>query len=137
MSLIVSQSAETSSRSQSNFEIPSEGLHSARIRRCKDLGQVESKFGMQHRVRFIFEVLDEADSQGNPKLAFASFNLSLNPKSLLYKFLRQLLGEEPPASIDLESLAGTECGIVVEHNQTATGTYANISAVVRKREGER
>lgn len=130
MSIVVTNPENHSTRS--TLEIPSEGLHAARLLKVKDLGQIESRFGLQHRVRFIFEVLDESDSNGKNKLAFSSYNLSLNHKSLLFKAVKSLLGEEPPATLDLEMLVGIECQVLIEHNQANGITYANIVGIIRQ-----
>lgn len=129
MTLIVSS---TNRSSKQSFEIPTEGPHTAVLSKVKDLGEVETKFGPKHRVRFIWQIEDERDERGNPKLAFQAFNVSFDAKSLLYKAVRQILGSAPPSTFDLESLVGTEATIVVEHNAGSDGTeYANISAVIR------
>jgi hypothetical protein len=130
MSLIVSNSP--SQNNSGKIELPSEGPHPATLVKVKDLGDVETKFGPKHRVRFIWQVEDERDARGNPKMAFQAFNVSFDAKSFLYKAVRQILGAAPPSTFDLESLVGTEATIVVEHNVGNDGiTYANISAVIR------
>lgn len=129
MSLIVSATNQNSHRS---FEVASEGPHPAVLHKVKDLGVQETRFGPKHRVRFVWRLVDEVNAKGNPKFAFQSFNLSFNPKSELYKAVKQILGQAPPSELDLESLTGTEATIVVEHNTGNDGTYANITAVIRR-----
>jgi hypothetical protein len=127
--LIVSSTHRSSHQS---FEIPTEGPHPAVLHKVKDLGIQETRFGPKHRVRFMWKIMDETNANGNPKFAFQAFNVSFDPKSQLYKFVRQILGQAPPSEFDLELLIGTEATIVVEHNTGSDGTvYANISAVVR------
>lgn len=122
-----------SSNRKQSFDLPSEGPHPANLVKVKDLGEVETKFEPKHRVRLIWKLKDEVNANRNPLFATQSFNLSFDPKSQLYKAVKQILGCAPPPEFDLETLVGTEALVVIEHNVGADGeTYANIAAVVRQ-----
>lgn len=134
MPLIVGNSQSRSSNKQ--YEVPSEGPHPAELVRIKDCGIVQSRFGEQHRIRWVWQLEDETDSEGKPKVAFQNFNLSFDEKSHLYKAVRQLLGYAPPKPFDLESLIGTRATVVIEHGTGREGqTFANVTTVIRHRDG--
>lgn len=120
-----------------HYEVPSEGPHPAELVRIKDVGMVETRFGSVHRLRWVWQLEDELDSSGKPKVAFQNFNKpkDFGEKSHLFKAVRQLLGYAPPKPFDLESLLGTKATICIEHGTNKEGVvFANVSTVIRQPE---
>ena len=104
----------------------SEGIHPGRMVKSNDLGIVEYKGERKPRGNFDWIVLDESDELGAPIHVFESFNLTIENKSRLLKILTEILGKPPDEEIDLEDLEGTECDLLIRHNERDGKVYANI-----------
>jgi hypothetical protein len=59
----------------------------------------------------------------------------LHPMGRLAPRLKSITGELPDqdADYDLTALEGTQAQLIIEHNATEDGTYANIAAIVRQK----
>jgi hypothetical protein len=113
------------------FELPDEGVHNVVISEVVDLGLVETKFGTKDRVRIVFEVTDQNDSEGNPLKLFVSANKVLSPKSTLGILLNDL-GVVVSGDFDLEDLVGIKAIGVVKHTVGENKkTYANIVSYLK------
>lgn len=115
------------------FELPDEGVHDVVVAEVVDLGLTETSFGTKDRVRIVFEVEDQNDSEGNPLKVFFTATKSLHKKSALRKALEQLqvpVGTE----FDVENIVGLKTQAIVEHNEASNGkTYANIVSFLKKK----
>lgn len=93
----------------------------------------QSKFGEREVFRIVFETDAEAREDGTRQCVWSrGFTPSLNEKANLRKFLRQWLGRDltaaEEAEFDMEDLIGKGGQVVITHDETDTGTYANIVA---------
>jgi hypothetical protein len=103
--------------------------------------QVIDEFGVEQRkfqseetelvdqARFVFA----ARTQDGRTVYAASrpMRISGHPKSLLYKFLTQLMGRTPSYGWDYAELQGTGCVIAVEHKPSRNGSrsYVTVTSV--------
>jgi len=120
-----------------DFEIPKEGTVQATLAEVRDLGLVDTVYNgvakKTHKVMFRWQ-LAELDSEKQPKRVYERFTLSLHEKSGLYKRIKGLFGKEPPQSLDLEKLVGTNTNLVIVHNENKKDPakpYANIAATLK------
>ena len=130
MALIVREG----SQSNRKFPLPPEGAHAATIESVRDLGVVATTYGDKRRVRFTW-VLDLTAPDGSPLKAFQSFNLSFDQKSALRKNVKTIIGHDPGTEFDLESLMGRRATLVLGIDETSSGTYANVRAILPLRVG--
>lgn len=120
-----------------NFELPKEGTVQAVLAEVRDLGLVDTTFNGKtkktHKVLFRWQ-LAELDSEGQPKRAYERFTLSLHEKAALRKRVAQMFGKEPPTTLDLEKIVGTNVNLVIVHApnaKDASKPWVNIAAVLR------
>jgi hypothetical protein len=122
-----------------DFKIASEGTVQAVLNTVKDLGLIDTVFNgvakKVHKVQFIWQ-LAELDDEKKPILIFERFTLSLHEKAQLHKRIKGLFGKQPPSTLDLEKLVGTNTNLVIVHNAGTdkTGqpkTYANVAATLK------
>jgi hypothetical protein len=130
MALVVRENSQPNRK----FELPPEGAHHATLEAVKDVGFVQTSFGEKHRVRFVWR-LDEKAGNGDTLKAFQAFNLSFDSKSHLRKNVKQILGRDPGSEFDLESLVGSRATLVLAHDETSSGTFANVRAILPLRDG--
>jgi hypothetical protein len=126
------------------FELPAEGTVQAVLAEVIDKGiedviwkGVAKKV---HKVSLRWQ-LAELDAEKQPKRVYEKFTLSLDPKAKLYARIKGLFGKEPPASLDLEKIVGTNTNLVIVHNagtdkQGKAKTYANIAATLKLQPGQ-
>jgi hypothetical protein len=117
------------------FEIPDEGPCQAKLAEVRDLGEVQTgAYGSKPKVLFVWET-DALDSKGNSMKVFERFTNTLHPMGRLAPRLKSITGELPDqdADLDLTALEGTQAQLIIEHNVTEDGTYANIAAIVRQK----
>ena len=117
-------------RRKRQFEIPKEGQVFARLQQIKDLGIVDGNFGSKEKIAFVWQTA-ECGIGGEPLEVWQRLTKSLHPKSLLFKAIRQITGEDPGEEFDLQTLVGVEVTLVIEHNEAEDVTYANVAAIVR------
>lgn len=125
--------AET--KTSKSFELPNEGTVQAVLAEVRDLGLLDQVYqGVAkkvHKVLFRWQ-LAELDSEKQPKRVYERFTLSLHEKATLRKRIKGLFGKEPPATIDLEKLVGTNTNLVIVHAEGKEGkNYANIAATLK------
>lgn len=119
-----------------DFELPNEGTVQAVLAEVRDLGLVDQVFQGKakkvHKVLFRWQ-LAELDSEKQPKRVYERFTLSLHEKAGLRKRIKGLFGKEPPESMDIEKLVGTNTNLVIVHaaNNDGSKTYANIAATLK------
>lgn len=118
--------------SGADYEPVSEGVHSAVLADIVDLGVVETSFGPKHKVQFVW-MTDEADEGGRTKYVFKRYTASLHEKASLRKDVKQILGKDIAGnSFDLESLIGTQKGLIIQHSEGTNGkVYANIAGYLK------
>jgi hypothetical protein len=112
-----------------------EGIHPAVCVDVIDLGLVETEFQgerrMVNKVRLYFET-EQHNEEGKNCVISKTFTASLHPKAKLADFLGKWRGKPvlPGESIDLAKLVGSNCTLVISHQQSLTGrTYGSIDAV--------
>jgi len=127
-----------------NFELVTEGQHQAVLNTVKDLGMVDTVFnGVPKKVRKVQLIWQtaELDAEKKPKLIFERMTLSLHEKSQLFKRIRGLFGKNPPVTLDLEKLVGTQTQLVIKHSEGKDKngqprTFANIVATLKLAPGQ-
>lgn len=123
-----------------DFKIASEGVVQAVLNKIVDLGMLDQTFNgvtkKVHKVQLFWQ-LAELDEDGKTPLYLPErFTLSLHEKAGLFKRIKGLFGKNPPATLDLEKLIGTNTNLVIVHNagKDKNGnekTFANISATTK------
>ena len=118
---------------QKTFELPPPGLHRGRLVEIKDVSPAMNPQGEEKdRVRFVWTLLHQLDSSGNPMKVFQTLNLSLHPRSFLSQTIGDITGQEPGEEFDLDSLLGSEADLLIKHNSGSDGrTYANVVSILR------
>ena len=133
--------------SESNFkklELPEVGTHQAVCCGVWDVGLQESTFNnetkVQHKIVIAWELDqlindEESEYHGKPYMISNKYTLSLDDRSNLYKDLTSWRGkpfteDEVKTGVDVSKLYGANCFLNIIHKETATGTYANIAAVM-------
>jgi len=106
-----------------------EGSHDAVFCDVEDLGIVETQYGKKHRVRIVWQLAAKMDD-GRPFTIGRSYGLSLHEKAALFKDLKSYAKKAPPQNLDLETLIGKPCQILVTHTERDGSTYANVQAVL-------
>lgn len=115
-----------------NYKPHPEGIHPAVLVDVIDLGMVATPYGDKPKIRFVFESEEKTDDGKMNCTVSRSFTASLNPKANLAKFLGQWRGKPLTIgeSIELESLVGKCCTLVINHQTNDEGkTFANITAI--------
>ena len=67
---------------------------------------------------------------GRPFTIGRRYGLSLHEKAALFKDLKSYAKKAPPQNLDLETLIGKPCTILVVHVERDGSTYANVQAVL-------
>jgi hypothetical protein len=116
------------------FEVPSEGLHHARLGKIKDLDPAPNPQGGEpkERCRFIWEIQDQVNSSGEALKVYQTFNLTLHPRGFLYQAIAAITGTEPGMQFDLDSLLNVEVDLVLRHNKGSDQrTYCNVASILK------
>lgn len=117
---------------QKEYELMDEGLHNVVISRIEDLGKVDTQHGVKEMARIFFKALDQKAKDGGDVESFMRVNCVLGAKSTLRKAILQPLGLTPGKEFDLNSLVGTKCQVLIQHNTIEDGrTFANIASVLK------
>lgn len=95
-----------------------------------DLGIQDTQYGKKHQIRLVWQ-LSEKMEDGRPFTIGRRYGLSLNEKSSLFKDVKSWFGKAPPQELDVEKLIGSNCQLVVQHNERDGSTYANVIAVLK------
>ena len=106
-----------------------EGSHDAVFCDVEDLGVVETQYGKKHQVRIVWQLAAKMDD-GRPFTIGRRYGLSLHEKAALFKDLKSYAKKAPPQNLDLETLIGKPCQILVTHTERDGSTYANVQAVL-------
>lgn len=109
-----------------------EGIHDAVCVDVVELYGVETKFGTKDMLRLVWEIGEKMED-GRPFLAFARYTASINEKSNFYKALKGWFGRGPKGEFDTEALIGRQCTLVIQHNESNGDTFANVTAIMKKR----
>lgn len=124
-----------------DFEIHPEGRFAARCIRVIGLGTQTSQYLGQEtvakKVMLAFEtseLMTEGQYKGQPFIITARYTASIHEKSNLGKLLKKWRGrdftDEERKKFDIDTLAGLNCYIEVEHNANGEGkTFANIDQI--------
>jgi len=106
-----------------------EGSHDAVFCDVEDLGIIETQYGKKHQVRIVWQ-LGLKMEDGRPYTIGRRYGLSLHEKAALFKDLKSYAKKAPPQNLDLETLIGKPCQILVTHTERDGSTYANVQAVL-------
>lgn len=128
-------------KSSGNFEPAPQGPATAVCIDVVNLGTVESRFGAKPKVVLVWSLdkrMKSSDRKqlGKPYLVQKRYTASLHPKSSLRKDLESWAGKKMDEAkiardgFDLETLIGKGCYLSIQHNETDTGLYANVVAVM-------
>lgn len=131
-------------KTSKDFEIPAEGTIQAVICEIEDRGLVDRVFNgiakKNHEIRLWWQ-LNSKDSEGKTFYLPENFTLSLHEKSKLYKRVKGLYGKEPPQTLDVSKLIGTNTQLVIVRNEGKdkmgeTKLYANVAATLKLAPGQ-
>jgi hypothetical protein len=116
------------------YPLAPDGLHLGVLVDAVDIGEVETAFGIKHKLSLIFE-LEATDENGKHFIVGKRYNWSLNEKSTLRKDLERWLGrkytsQELKSGIDLEELLGRNANIFISHKEVEDKTFANIETIL-------
>jgi hypothetical protein len=109
------------------------------------LKEYETEYGVKKKFKLAFEIdlIDDSRDPVQPWVVFTKPMVpSLHEKAALTKFLKDWFGrklsEQENKALDLESLIGKSCSIVIAHeeSQDGTRTYANIKLIMPLKNGE-
>ena len=109
------------------------------------LKEYETEYGTKKKFKFAFEIdlIDDTRDPVQPWVVFTKPMVpSLHEKAALTKFLKDWFGrkltEQENKALDLESLIGKSCSIVIAHEESMDGTkvYANIKLIMPLKSGE-
>ena len=106
-----------------------EGSHDAVFCDVEDLGVVETLYGKKHQIRIVWQIAEKMED-GRPFTIGRRYGLSLNEKAALYKDLKSYAKKAPPQTLDLETLIGKPCQILITQVEREGSTYANVQAVL-------
>tara|TARA_R100001594_G_scaffold15055_1_gene31770 strand:+ start:647 stop:1144 length:498 start_codon:yes stop_codon:yes gene_type:complete len=113
---------------------PDEGV----IYEVRDLGDIETAFGVKRKVAVKVQSFGKLMEDGRPFSVQKMMNLSGHDQSDLYKFRCAALGvtslkDDQAYSFDDQELIGVRVGYVVEHqvSQKNGNTYGNIGSIWR------
>ena len=127
-------------RPQKTYAQAPEGLHSAVLVDCVNLGIVAGAYGAKHKVRLVWQ-LDALDEEHGRRFDVARvYTLSLHERAALRKDLESWRGKKfreiELDGFDLEKLLGVNAQVQVTHDISDDGTmYANVSTVVPPQKG--
>lgn len=120
----------------SDRQLPKPGLHNAICCDAYDAGADDTPWGVKQKVALAFE-LDEIHPEfNNPHRVTKRYTMSLHEKSNLSSDLESWFGrsispEKRKEGIDLETLVGRPCQLVIVHNTDNQGRdWANISTII-------
>jgi len=127
MSLIITESPD-------DYPLAPQGLWPCVIIDSVNLGELQTPWGLKHKVSLVFE-LEEEDENGKRYILGKRYTASLNEKANLRKDLERFRGkkftvDELSEGVDLEELVGLSCQILIVHNETDERTYANVDSIL-------
>ena len=129
---------------EKQWELHPEGGFEGRIVEVKDLGEVETSFGMKPQIRIRIESATECMSDGTPFSAFMRVNITgCSPRSNLFKLRKAALGRdltrEERRGLRSGELEGKRIGYQIAHDEDREGRiWDNVETVwpLRREEAE-
>jgi hypothetical protein len=127
------------------FKLASEGVVQAVLNKVEDKGLVDTVFNgvakKTHKVVFWWQLAEKDEDGKTPIFLPERFTLSLHEKAALFKRIKGLFGKNPPPTLDLEKLVGTNTNLVIVHNdgkdkQGNPKKFANVSATTKLTAGQ-
>lgn len=124
------------------FPLPSEGVQLIVLADVEDLGiQENEQFGPRREVALSW-VINEQDTEGNYFVIRRRYTASMNPGSNLFADIRDMVGKNPPAELDLERLLGHVNLGAIKHaigtrGRNAGKTFANITTFYTPKPGDK
>jgi hypothetical protein len=112
-----------------SFTPAPQGNHDAVFCDVEDLGEVETQYGKKHQIRLVWQIAEKMED-GRPFTIGRRYGLTLHEKAALFKDLKTYAKKAPPQNLDLETLIGKPCQILVTHAERDGSTYANVQAVL-------
>jgi len=113
---------------------PGEGI----IYDVRDLGNIETPFGVKHKVSIRIQSIDQRMEDGRPFTVQKMCNVSGHEASDLYKFRcaalkKAALSDEEAYNFDDAELLNVRVGYVISHSVSAKNgnTYGNLDTVWR------
>lgn len=122
-----------SGSNQKDFTPAPEGTHQGVCVDVYDLGDVETQFGVKHKVEISWQISERMEN-GKPFLVSKRYTASLHEKAALRHDLEAWRGkaftEDELDRFDLENLLSVNCLISVIHKKGSKGgTFANVTNV--------
>jgi hypothetical protein len=121
-----------------DWETAPSGLHQATCVDVVDRGEVQTEWGMKRKARIVW-LISAKDSQGRHMMVSKNVTPSLHKKAALRQLIEQWLGRKlaDGEGIDLESLVGKSCMILVQQQEGTDGKlWANIAAIMPAQPGQ-
>jgi hypothetical protein len=116
-----------------NFDTPADGSHQAVLLDIVDLHDVETTWGMKHKLKFIWGV----EENGKQLEVHQRFNWTLHEKSALRKTLKTWLRRDPGPNYNVGPLKGNRATLVTERVEYEGKTFANVIAVLPPQDGNK
>ena len=113
------------------FEPHPEGRAEGEVYEVEDRPEMETQWGLKHKVCVKIESTTAVRSDGSPALIFLWWNVSGHPRSTMYKQRTLIKGskltDEEAENFDTQSLVGKKLGYQVLHNAASDGRiFANV-----------
>jgi len=129
----------------SNYERCPEGNHVAVCCAVVDLGRHEETFenkpvGLRRKLRVVWEIIDEAQSDGKPFRITKTYTISMSEKASFRKDLESWRGqkftEEELGTWEIRRILSVGCMLNILHSEPKDGkVYANVQTVARLPKG--
>ncbi len=117
----------------SKRQIVSAGVKQAVLAEIYDLGEVETKFGIKDRCRFIYETTELKPGTNVPLTVMIDFNKSWSNRSNLWKHVEATLGRnlttEEQVRFTAHKLVGVNNLLTIVHRESGGNVYANITNI--------
>lgn len=117
----------------SKRQIVSAGVKQAVLAEIYDLGEVDTKFGVKDRCRFIYETTDTKTGTNVPLTVMIDFNKSWGNRSNLWKHVEATLGRnlttEEQVKFSASKLIGVNNLVTIVHRESNGNIYANIANI--------
>ncbi len=119
---------------KTNYIPHPEGSHEGKIYEIEDKGQIETSFGLKHKIAIKIQSNTATMDDGQPFEVQRWCTVSGHPKSDLRKLRETLLGrkltDEEAYNLDTNELLEMSVGYVVVHNEGNEGqVYSNIQNI--------
>lgn len=102
---------------EGKFVIPAQGEHIAKLVEYEDLGEQEDRYNPGeevHRMQLVWQL------KGGSR-QYQWVKVSLHPMSRFYEIVTALLGDTPPAEVEVEDLIGKSAIITIKHYEGQDG----------------